>query len=508
MALMGLDVGSTGCKAVVFNVEGKQLARAYREYPEIYPQAGWIELNPEQVWQGVKSVIAEAAHAAGEPVQALSISAMGETFTPVASDGSFLYNSIVSPDSRAVAQAQALDETIGAERIFHITGMPTHASFSLPKIMWMAQQQPDIHARVWKYLLWPDLIYLKLGLQPRLDYSLAGRTMAFDVVGKQWSEEMLGTAARAAGQSVSLSPELFAEPIHSGEVVGQIASSLAAELGLDDGCLVVAGGHDQPMNALGAGIIEEGLAVDGMGTVECITVAFGQPVLTESMRQHNYCCYPHVAGDLYCSIAFNYSSGSVLRWYRDQFAAARKQEAEQAGRDVYDLILSDLPAAPTKLFVVPYFAGSGTPYLDPLARGAVLGLNLATDEKAFVKGLLEGTCYELNLNVRSLARAGVQVDRLRVTGGGSRSPVWLQIKADIIGKEIVTLDVSESGCLAGAMLGGVACGEYSSLQEATIALVHEKDTYVPDAKRHAQYDELFSTYERIWPAIGELIRGL
>ncbi|MBU0611428.1 MAG: hypothetical protein KKI08_26345 [Armatimonadetes bacterium] len=499
MALMGLDVGSTGCKAVVFDVEGNQLARAYREYPEIYPQAGWIELDPARVWQSVKEVIAEAAAAVGEPVRALSISAMGETFTPIGKDGSFLYNSIVSPDSRAVPQAQALDEALGAERIFQITGMPAHPSFTLPKIAWMAQEHPEIHAQVWKYLLWPDLIFHKLGLEPRLDYSLAGRTMAFDVVSKQWSEEMT--------EQAGFSTDLFAEPIKSGEVVGELSAAMAAELGLPTGCLVVAGGHDQPMNALGAGIIREGLAVDGMGTVECITVAFEQPVLTEDMRRHNYCCYPHVALDLYCSLAFNYSSGSVLRWYRDNFCEGAMNRAVTTGQDVYDLILADLPEEPTKLFTVPYFAGSGTPHLDPLARGGIFGLTLATDQKTFVKGLLEGTCYEINLNIVSLAAAGVNVDRLRVTGGGSRSPLWLQLKADITGKEIVTLNVSESGCLAGAMLGGVATGEYASLHEATEALVREKESYTPDAAKHAQYQELYAIYSQLWPAVRDLVKS-
>ena len=535
MALMGLDVGSTGCKAVVFDVEGNQLARAYREYPEIYPQAGWIELDPARVWQGVKEVIAEAAAQARagiaprcrgdasrsdagtrDEVRALSISAMGETFTPIAKDGSFLYNSIVSPDSRAVPQAQAIEEALGAGRIFEITGMPVHPSYTLPKIVWMAQTHPDIHAQVWKYLLWPDLIYYKLGLEPRLDYSLAGRTMAFDVVRKQWSEEMLCRAGACTppteGRGTSprptdLTPALFADPIKPGEVVGELPAAVAAELGLPTGCVVVAGGHDQPMNALGAGIIKEGLAVDGMGTVECITVAFDEPVLTEAMRSHNYCCYPHVALDLYCSLAFNYSAGSVLRWYRDNFCAAEKQQAEAAGQDVYDLILADLPDEPTQLFTVPYFAGSGTPYLDPLARGGIFGLTLSCDQNTFVKGLLEGTCYEINLNIVSLAAAGVNVDRLRVTGGGSRSPLWLQLKADITGKEIVTTNVSESGCLAGAMLGGVATGAYASLVEATETLVQEKESYYPNPAKHAQYEELYGIYAQLWPAVRELIRA-
>ncbi len=500
MALMGLDVGSTGCKAVVFAEDGRQLARAYREYPEIYPQPGWIELDPARVWQGVQEVIAEAASAAGEPVRALSISAMGESFTPVGRDGEFLYNSIVSPDNRAVAQASRWHETLGAERVFQIAGMPIHPSFTLPKVQWMAEVRPDIHERVWKYLLWPDGRFTKLGLEPRLDYTLAGRTMAFDVVQKCWSEELLGVAG--------VDPSLFAEPIAPGQVVGELPAATASTLNLPAGCLVVAGGHDQPMNALGAGIIEEGLAVDGMGTVECITVAFERPVLTEAMRTANYCCYPHVVDGLYCSLAFNYSSGSILRWYRDNFGARYQAQAAAEGRDVYELILSGLPEEPTRLFTIPYFAGSGTPYMDPLARGAVLGLSLSCNEKVFVKGLLEGICYELRLNIEGLKRAGVQMQRLRATGGGSRSPVWLQLKADITGHEVSTLDVTEGGCLAGAMLGGVASGAYASLAEAVAMLVKERDIYRPDAQRHAAYTPLYELYSRLWPTIRDVVHEM
>jgi len=380
--------------------------------------------------------------------------------------------------------------------VFEITGMPLHASFTLPKIMWMRDERPQIHARVWKYLLWPDMIFLKLGLEPRLDWSLAGRTMAFDVVSRTWSEEMLG--------AVGISPEVFAEPIASGEAAGEISQAASEATGLPVGCLVVAGGHDQPMNALGAGIIREGMAVDGMGTVECITVAFDQPVLTEAMLRNNYCCYPHVYGEMYASLAFTYSSGSVLRWYRDNFGKWHRHRAEQTGADVYDLILGDLPPGPTGLFLVPYFAGSGTPYLDALARGAMLGLSLNVDEKTYVKALIEGISYEMRQNVERLADAGVSVDRLRCTGGGAKSPVWLQLKADIIGKPAVTINVTESGCQAGAVLGGVAAGVYDSVEQAVDALVEERQVYEPRADEHERYQEFYELYTQVWPAIAGL----
>jgi len=498
--LMGLDVGSTGVKAVVFDEEGKVRGSTYQEYGELYPQPSWIELRPDEVWAATQRVIREAAAEAGGGVRSLSISALGETFTPISRDGQFLHNSIVSPDNRAVKQAESWRESLGAQRVFEITGMPLHPSFTLNKIMWLRDEMPQVHADTWKYLLWPDVILFKLGFEPRIDWSLAGRTMAFDVVNKRWSQEML----EAAGIEV----ELFADPIQPGEVVGELSARAAESVGLEAGCLMVAGGHDQPMNALGAGVVGQDMAVDGMGTVECITVAFDAPVLTPAMLEHNYCCYPHVVGGLYATIAFNYASGSVLRWFRDNFGQAELAQAKREGRDVYEVILADLPEGPTGLLWIPYFAGSGTPYLDPHAKGAIVGLTLACDRKSFIKALIEGTCYELNLNITALAQAGVAIERLRVTGGGSRSDTWLQIKADITGKEVVTLNVSEAGCLAGAMLGGVALGVWHSVAEAVGALVHEGKSFEPRSGEHQKYQPLYEAYQDAWPALRDVMHRI
>ena len=500
MSLLGIDIGSTGTKAIAFDPEGNQLATAYREYAEVYPGPNLIELPPEDVWAAVRDVIRETAAATSDPVETLSISAIGESFTPVSEDGEFLHNTITSMDNRSVAQTERLREAMGEWEIFRATGMTVHPSFTLTKVMWLAEERPDIHERTWKYLLWPDIVMHKLGLKPRLDYTLAGRTMAFDVVNKAWSDVML--------EQAGISPDLFAEPVQSGEVVGEVAASVAEDLGLPAGVLVVAGGHDQQMNALGAGIVEPGLAVDGMGTVECVTVAFDRPVMTREMLEHNYCVYPHVKPDMYSSLAFTYSSGSVLRWFRDQFATAEKAEAEATGRDPYELILADLPEEPTGAFLVPYFAGSGTPYLDPLAKGALLGLSLSCDRKTIVKAIIEGICYELHLNMQALDRAGVSIDCLRATGGGSRNADWLQIKADVTGKRVVTLNVSETGCLAGAMLGAVAKGYYASVDEACGALVEERGEYLPREPEHARYQELYDIYKDIWPAIRDTMHRL
>ncbi|MGQ9730887.1 MAG: FGGY-family carbohydrate kinase [Candidatus Zipacnadales bacterium] len=501
MSLLGIDIGSTGTKGIAFDPEGHQLTSAYREYLEIYPGPNMIELPPQDVWSAVQEVIREIAAATQtDPIETLAISAIGESFTPVSRNGEFLYNTITSMDNRSVAQAEALRERVGEWETFRITGQPLHPSYTLTKIMWLRIKRPDLYAQTWKFLLWPDLVMWKLGLEPRLDYTLAGRTMAFDVVGKTWSATMLDAADVPA--------ELFAEPIQSGEVVGEIPISVANELGLPRGVLLVAGGHDQQMNALGAGVVRRGLAVDGMGTVECVTVAFDEPVIKPEMLKHNYCVYPHVKPNMYSSLAFTYSSGSILRWFRDQLGTAERLEAEATGRDPYEIILSGLPSGPTRVFVIPYFAGSGTPYLDPLAKGAILGLSLSCDRKTVVKAILEGVCYELALNLSALNAAGVVIDCLRATGGGSRNADWLQIKADVTGKRVVTLNVSETGCLAGAMLGAVAKGYYASVDEACAALVQERTEFIPQEPAHTEYQALYEVYKGIWPAIRDTMHRL
>ena len=250
------------------------------------------------------------------------------------------------------------------------------------------------------------------------------------------------------------------------------------------------------------------MCVDGMGTVECITVAFDEPVLTDAMRTHNYGCYPHVVGDQYATIAYNYSCGSLLRWWRDHFGAQEIAEARMRRADVWDVILEDLPDGPSGLLWLPYFAGSGTPWLDPHAKGAILGLTLDTDRKRLIKALIEGTCYELDMNIRALEEAGVTIDRLRATGGGSRSDTWLQLKADITGKPVVRLNVSESGCQAGAILGGVALGVWRDVQAATKALVAEGETFKPSKDAHTAHEKLRAIYADAWPALRSISHRL
>jgi xylulokinase len=506
MSLLGIDVGTTGCKAIVFRDDGAILGSGYREYPLLHPQPTWAELDPDDVWEATKESIREAVTRAGsgDPVKAIAPSSQGEAMTPIDRDGRPLANSIVSFDPRTAPQRDWWEQTWGKQRLFQITGMPLHTMYSLLKMQWVKENQPDVYRTAWKFLCYGDLTIYRLGGPPAIDYSMAGRTMAFDLKACRWSPEILSHA--------DIDPALLPEPHPSGTPVGHVSASVAEELGLPvvdgHGPLLVTGGHDQPCGALGAGITRPGIAMDATGTVECITPAFDHPVLTDGMLENNYCCYHHVAPGLYCTIAFSFTGGSLLRWYRDTFGDKEAEEARVSGLDVYEIILGKAGSHPSPLLVLPHFTVTGTPWFDPHSKGAILGLTLSTTKGEFVKGLVDGVTYEMRLNLDALEGAGVPISELRAIGGGAKSSIWMQVKADVFRRPVYSLDVSEAACLGAAILAGSACGVYGSVQEAADCVVCVKDKYEPREDVAALYDEKYRLFRRIYPALKDLLHEM
>ena len=494
---MGLDIGTTGCKAVVFNLEGRVLASAYREYPLIFPRPGWIELDSRLVCERTREVIKEVAvKTKHDPIRALAVSAQGEAVTPVDTDGNILHNSIVSFDVRTAEYPHWWQDRIKKEEIFRITGMPLHGMYTLNKIMWLRENLPEVFRQTARFLCYEELVFALLGLPPTTDYSLAARTMAFDINEKCWSEKLLAIA----DIDVSLLPEV--KP--SGSVVGRVPDKVAQELGLPAGVIGVTGGHDQPCGALGAGVVEPGVVMYAIGTVECITPALSQPVINKEMLKNNFACYPHTCQDMYVTIAFNFTGGSLLRWFRDNFAETEKKVADEQGVDTYDLLISQIPEHPSRLFILPHFTATGTPHFDTNSKGAILGLTLSTTKQDIFRAILEGVTYEMKLNVELLESAGVQIDRLYAIGGGAKSGTWMQIKADIMNKPIAVLEVTESACLGAAILAGTAISEYKSAKTTATELSKIRKFFEPDKENSATYTERFSLYRQIYPAIADL----
>ena len=490
---MGVDIGTSGCKAIIFDENGKQLALAYREYNIISSQPGWAELNPDEVIEKCFEVIAEAAsQVPAESVLGLGISSQGEAFTAIDKDGKILCNALVSSDIRAAEYAQNWSKKFGVEKLYKITGHTAHPMFSLFKLLWLRDNCPEIWAKTEKFLCFEDMLEFRLGLEPAMGWSLAGRTMLFDVVAHEWNNEILG--------AVGIKPAQLARPLQSGSLAGNIRSEVTEKLGLAKNAFVVTGGHDQPCSALGAGVTEPGVAVYATGTVDCITPAFKEAVFTEGLRKNNLCTYDHTVPGMYATVAFSLTGGNILKWFRDEFGATEIAQAEKLGCSPYELLLKEAGEKPSDLMVLPYFTPTGTPYFDATATGAVLGLKLSTKRGDFVRALLEGVAFEMRLNLDILEQSGCEVNELRTIGGGAKSDVWNQLKADVIGKKITVLNVTEAGCSGVAILAKAAnTGKpIINIAKDWIKPLSVKE---PRLEFKSTYDKKFENYKKLYPAL-------
>jgi xylulokinase len=491
MSLLGIDVGTTGCKSIVFNEEGKILSQAYKEYPEIYPRPGWVEMDPEQIWTAIKEVIKKSvAKVPQDKVQAMCFSVLGVAITPIDKQGKPLYNSLPAVDGRTWKQVEWLKENIGNEEVYRATGIPITNDRSLPKVMWIKENEPEIYKNTWKFVLYEDLILHRLGIGPILSYSTAGLTMAFDPVNKRWAPEVL----EPTGIDANILPT--ARP--AGEAVGEISDDIADELGLPRKTVVVTGGHDQALSALGGGLIKDEMSTDCFGTIEAVVSAFKDYNPDPKLLASNHPLSCHVIDGFYISLAFCYTAGALLKWYRDTIALDEKRRARESGKDVYDIIVGESSDEPSRVLVLPHFIGSGTPYLDPKSKGAFVGMTLSTQRGEIVRGILESISYDIRLNIENLESAGIKMDRLNCFGGGARSDKLLQIKADITDKECVALSISETGCLGAAILAGCNVGIYESPQKAVEALIKPRKIFYPNEKNKDTYLEIFTIYKNLY----------
>ena len=394
MSLLGIDAGTTGCKAVVFSLRGEALASAYREYDINRPQPGWDELDAGEVWGKVKSAIADVvSQTAHDPVQALAVSSLGEAMVPVTLDRTILGPSILLSDARGAEYLPDLQRSLPAQRLYEINGNTLGNQYSLTKLIWTKRQRPDLYHKADKFLLWSSFIAFMLGADAVVDYSLANRTLLFDINRLTWSPELLAWAG--------LDEDKLPGPVPSGTVVGSVARHVAAELGLPPGVAIVSGAHDQCANAVGCGVIREGSAVFGMGTFLCITPVFTQRRdLALAGRGLN--TEHHALPGQYVCFIYN-QGGSLVKWFRNTFAASEHQQARAGGQDVYPRLFAELPQSPSSVVVLPHFSSTGPPEFISDASGVIAGLHLDTTRGDILKGILEGTTFYLKQCVDAFA---------------------------------------------------------------------------------------------------------
>lgn len=495
MSLLGIDVGTTGCKAAAYSVEGRCCASTYREYPTLYPAPGEAELDSSHVWNCIKQCIAEvASKTKTDPVTALSVSTMAEAATPVTADRRILGNSILSSDMRGSQYADRLRDAFGAEGFYDINANLLGPGYTMPKIAWTRDHLPELYKKADKFLLWGGLVEFLLGSEPFTSFSHASRTLLFDIRRQTWSSPLIKVC--------DIDPAKLPPCLASGVVAGTVSESMAQELGLPKKVKIVVGGHDQCCNALGAGIFRPGQAVDGIGTFECITPVYNQIPPTVPMLKNGLNVEHHVMEGLYVSFLFN-QAGSVVRWFRDTFAVESRYLD-----DIYSRLDMEMPAEPTNLFVLPYFAPTGSPRFIADASGVIVGLKMNTTRGDILKAILESTTFYFVESLDALKGMRVDTSEFIATGGGAKSDDWLQIKADIFGVPFVRPAIIESGLLGTAILAGVASGEFKHVEEATKIFVRREKAFEPNAKRHAIYRERLSKYQELFPMMYPFLKKL
>ena len=482
MSYLGLDIGTSGCKAAVFEENGTCLSSAYLTYSVISPQSGWAELDSNEVIEKCFEVIRQAVKTAPE-VKAMAISSQGEAFTSVGADGEVLGNGMISSDCRAEKLVKDWEIQFGSEKLYQITGHTSSAMFTLFKLIWLKENQPDVWARSKAFYCFEDLMHFRLGINPAIGWPLAGRTMLFDINNHCWNEEILN--------AIGLDKSKLAQPLPSGSVAGIIPDKTAKKLGLPSGVKIVTGGHDQTICALGAGAFEVGTAMYATGTVECICPVLSEKVLSSKLHESNLCCYDYSLPDKYTTVAYCLTGGNILQWFKNEFG---QQES-------YDSLIEQIPDEPTDLLTLPYFTPSGTPYFDTVTKGTIMGLSLNTSRHEILKSLLEGVLLEMKLNLDLLAESGMKINKLIATGGGARNSKWLQLKADILNMPIIKKNIDEAGCLGAAMLA------FSADTGSSFKHNSDEQTIIPNPGKAKIYEKKFKNYKTMYPIMKELYQN-
>jgi xylulokinase len=486
MLFCGLDVGTTGVKAVIFDEKGNQITGAYRAYSLQVAADGTRLLRGQEIWDKTKETFAEVAVKAEGKLAAVCAGSFGEAFVALDAAGAIICDPMLFTDRWGEKEYFEAERKTTPEEIAHICGLPLSLSYSLSKILYLKEARPDIYEKTDKILLMQDFINFMLCGQAVVDYSSACRSMFFDVRECVWSDGLMG--------KFGIDRRYYSSPMPMGTLLGTLRRDLARELGLSEDIKVVVGGHDQPVNAIGAGL-KKGYAVNSMGTSECITPITGGMLPVDFIARKGIPSEPLWEKGKFCCLAYNQTSGLLIQWFLSTFT-----DQEELPYALFD---SRVPPNPTRIMVQPYLMGSGTPYMDSVARFAMAGIDYGTNKFDIYRAILEGLCLDQRLNATVLQEENVFIDHLIAVGGGSKSRAWLEIKADILQIPVSTLKVKEAGALGCAVLCAVATGFYRDPEEAASNMSHIKETIDPNPAHAEFYQEKFGLYCKLHDHVKE-----
>ncbi|MFH1228479.1 MAG: xylulokinase [Planctomycetota bacterium] len=501
--LLGIDIGTTGVKTLLINQKGGIVGRSIKEYPMQIPKPGWAEQNPRDWWQATVSSIKEIFRTNKiKPGDVKSIGLSGQMHGSVFLDRN---NKVLRPcilwcDQRTAKECDYITKKIGSKRLIELVGNPALTGFTAGKVLWVRNNEPVIYKKISKVLLPKDYIRFRLTGVFATEVSDASGTLFLDVKNRRWSEELL------ASLDVPLSwmPECY----ESTEITGCVAGPAAALTGLKSGTPVVGGGGDQAAQAIGTGIVTAGIISVNIGTSGVVFAYSDKPLFDPDGRIHTFC---HAVPRKWHVMGVMLAAGGSLRWFRDNLGIPEIEIARRRKVDPYEILIEsvkEVPPGSEGLVFLPYLSGERTPHSDPDARGVFFGLSLKHTKNHLVRSVLEGVCFGLRDSLEIMKGLGIPVKEIRLSGGGARSKIWAQILADVLNKEIVTVEPAEGSAYGAALLAGIGAGLYQNAGQACKSAIKIKGRIKPSGKNVIAYDKSYELFKSLYSALKDRFKML
>ncbi|MDR1136429.1 MAG: xylulokinase [Clostridiales Family XIII bacterium] len=501
--LIGIDIGTSGTKTVIFNDSGSPIASKTVEYPMYQPHNGWAEQDPEDWWRatvdGLRAVLAKSGADAGE-IAGVGLSGQMHGLVMLDSEGRSLRPSIIWCDQRTGAECEYMNRVVGEKRMIEITANPPMTGFTASKILWVQKNEPDVYERCAHILLPKDYIRYRLTGEFATEVSDASGMQLMDVGGRCWSGEVL--------EKLGIDRSLLAKMYESPDVTGQVHGAAASETGLAAGTPVVGGAGDNPAAAVGTGVVSEGTAFTTIGTSAVVYAVSDSIRIDMKGRVHSLCA--SVPGK-WTVMSCTQGAGLSLKWLRDTCCAPEIAEAGKQGVDPYEImtgLAAEIPIGSEKLLFLPYLMGERSPHPDPDCRGVFFGLSAIHKRSHLIRSVLEGVAFSQLECVDVFREMGVPVSDMTVTGGGGRSPLWRQMLADLYGCPVNTLTADEGGALGVALLAGVGAGVFASVEQACTAVVRKTAPLLPDAAANEKYMPYFELYKELYLRLKDAYKTL
>ena len=494
MYWLGLDIGTGGSRALLVDAAGA-VRYSYTAPHEDMAMARplWAEQHPDDWWRAAQAAIKgvlKASNSSGDTVLGIGLTGQMHGLVLLNEKQQVIRPALIWCDQRSQKQVDAINTKVGRERVLEFTANPVLTGFTLPKLLWVRDEEPSKYEQVRHMLLPKDYIRFKLTGEFATEVSDASGTSLFDVVHRRWSTAM----AESLGIDSSILPKVY----ESSEVTGAVTEEAASRTGLKAGTPVVGGGGDQAASAIGNGIVESGAVSCTVGTSGVVFAYLDKPAYDELGQVHTFC---HAMPDTWHVMGVTQGAGLSLQWFRNRFAAGTE----------YDDLTAEATLSPRGaqgLFWLPYLMGERTPHLDALARGAWVGLTAKHQRSDLTRSILEGVSYSLRDCLEIIKQLGAPVKNVRLSGGGGKSPFWHQLFADIFGVQVVTLQTQEGSAYGAALLALVGTGEYKSAKEVCAAVTKEVDSRRAEPEAHAFYNKAYQIYASLYPALKQAYQDI